>query len=161
MRRIWVLVAVVAALNAGCSTVDGTPVEPSRSSATRTTPAKPIDLRLVVDTAPEVTLRDRAGEEYQLGPVLLTLDKFVRAYVEFDTNGGGHVVNLELPGDQATRFGELTQANVAKQLAMVVDGAVVSAPTIASPILGGRVVIQQHFSQQEATALLDAIGGER
>nr|CEL17442.1 hypothetical protein [Kibdelosporangium sp. MJ126-NF4] len=35
------------------------------------------------------------------------------------------------------------------------------APEIRGPIPGVRIVIQQRFTEQEATELLDAIGGER
>nr|WP_042186670.1 hypothetical protein [Kibdelosporangium sp. MJ126-NF4] len=40
-------------------------------------------------------------------------------------------------------------------------GTVVFAPEIRGPIPGVRIVIQQRFTEQEATELLDAIGGER
>ncbi|ALG09623.1 SecDF P1 head subdomain-containing protein [Kibdelosporangium phytohabitans] len=159
MRGIWGLVAVVLALCVGCSTVDGTAVPPSASNH----PAlvKPVEVRRVVETAPDIKLRDNAGEEYTLGPVEMRLEQFTRAYIQFSPEGGGYMINLELPGDLAAKFGELTTANVDKRLAMIVDNTVVFAPTVTSPIVGGKVQIQQNYTQQQAKDLLDAIGGER
>nr|WP_042184980.1 hypothetical protein [Kibdelosporangium sp. MJ126-NF4]CEL16430.1 Protein-export membrane protein SecD (TC 3.A.5.1.1) [Kibdelosporangium sp. MJ126-NF4]CTQ90382.1 Protein-export membrane protein SecD (TC 3.A.5.1.1) [Kibdelosporangium sp. MJ126-NF4] len=157
MRGINGLVAIVVALSAGCTTVVGTPVPPTVSSA----PAKPVEVRVVVDASPEIRLRDRAGEEYALGPVEMKLERFAKAFVQANPHGVDFVINLELPGDLATRFGELTQANLNKRLAMVVDGTVVFAPQIIGPIPGGQVQVQHRFTKQEATDLLDAIGGER
>ncbi|MFN8624786.1 MAG: protein translocase subunit SecD [Candidatus Binatia bacterium] len=58
----------------------------------------------------------------------------------FDREGGGV-------------FDELTAANVGKQLAIVLDGVVYSAPVIRSRISGGSGIIEGNFEMKEARHL--------
>ncbi|ONI79953.1 hypothetical protein ALI144C_24865 [Actinosynnema sp. ALI-1.44] len=150
--------AVVLALTAGCSTTEGTPVGSNKAEL-----SKPVEVRLVVETTPpDIKLRDNAGEEYALGPVELRLERFKRAYIEYDKQGAsGWLVHLELPDDLTGKLSELTQANVAKRMALIVDNLVVFAAQINGPIPGGKIQIQHRFTQQQAKDLLDSIGGER
>ncbi|MDF1750514.1 MAG: protein translocase subunit SecD, partial [Alphaproteobacteria bacterium] len=69
---------------------------------------------------------------------------------------GRPVVSFTFDSIGAQRFGRVTQENVGGFLAAVLDGKVVSAPRIQSPILGGSGVITGNFSLAEAqeTSLL-------
>jgi preprotein translocase subunit SecD len=61
-------------------------------------------------------------------------------------------VGFTLKSDAGRRFGEATQANIGRQLAIVLDGRVESAPTIESRIsTEGRIT--GSFTQQEAQDL--------
>ncbi len=51
------------------------------------------------------------------------------------------------------KFGKMTQENVSKRLAIVLDGKVISAPVIREPILSGSGVISGRFTVQEAQDL--------
>ncbi|MCB9521250.1 MAG: protein translocase subunit SecD [Myxococcales bacterium] len=51
------------------------------------------------------------------------------------------VVNLTFDAEGTELFGQLTQANVDRRMAIVLDDRVTSAPTINEPILGGRCQI--------------------
>ncbi|WP_142850646.1 protein translocase subunit SecD [Telmatospirillum sp. J64-1] len=63
------------------------------------------------------------------------------------------VVSFRFNTQGARRFGDLTQQNVNRQLAIVLDNQVISAPSIREPILGGSGVITGRFSVQEANDL--------
>ena len=53
----------------------------------------------------------------------------------------------------AQKFGRATSDNVGKRLAIVLDGNIISAPSINEPITGGNGMISGNFSFQEATDL--------
>jgi preprotein translocase subunit SecD len=50
-------------------------------------------------------------------------------------------------------FGDATRENVGRQLAIVLDGKVISAPVIREPILGGSGIISGSFTTEEAKDL--------
>jgi preprotein translocase subunit SecD len=62
------------------------------------------------------------------------------------------IVEFSLTPDGATKFGQLTGANVGKPLAIVLDGRVVSAPNIHSQI-NDNGQIEGGFTQQQAQDL--------
>ncbi|MFO0109119.1 MAG: protein translocase subunit SecD, partial [Alphaproteobacteria bacterium] len=53
----------------------------------------------------------------------------------------------------ARKFGEITQANVGKRFAVLLDNKVITAPVIRSPILGGRGIIEGNFTVESANEL--------
>ncbi|MFC7616118.1 hypothetical protein ACFQV2_24255 [Actinokineospora soli] len=76
-----------------------------------------------------------------------------------ESEHGGWVVIVTLTAQDAMEFGDWTTNHIGQQLAIVVDGDVVSAPTIEGPILGGSVQISGPFTKDEAEDLADAITG--
>jgi preprotein translocase subunit SecD len=62
-------------------------------------------------------------------------------------------VEFELNSEGASRFEELTGANVNRRMAIVLDNTVYSAPVIRDRIPGGRAIIQGDFELQEARDL--------
>ena len=66
-------------------------------------------------------------------------------------------ISFTLRPDGAAAFARLTPENVGRQVAIVMDGKVFSAPVIRSPIEGGSGVISGHFSAPEAFALACAL----
>jgi SecD/SecF fusion protein len=73
----------------------------------------------------------------------------LRASVTRDPIGQPQILfNLDPSGAKA--FGELTSQNVGRQLAILLNGQIQSAPVIRSPITGGSAVIQANFSDKEA-----------
>ncbi len=66
---------------------------------------------------------------------------------------GGYEVSLSFNQEGARLFGEITQENVNRRLAVVLDGTVFSAPNINEAILGGNASISGNFSQHEANQL--------
>jgi len=68
-------------------------------------------------------------------------------------SGGKAKVDMEMNASGARRFTAVTGANINKQLAIVLDSTVYSAPRIVSRISGGRAEITGSFSIEEAKAL--------
>lgn len=77
-------------------------------------------------------------------------------------NASGWFVSLDFTGDGTKKFGALTQSvtnlpTPQNQVAIVLDGVVVSAPRINEAILGGRAQITGSFSQVEAQDLANVL----
>ncbi|OFX11156.1 MAG: protein-export membrane protein SecD [Alphaproteobacteria bacterium RIFOXYD12_FULL_60_8] len=66
---------------------------------------------------------------------------------------GRPVVSFRFDAAGGKKFGDVTAANVNQQLAVVLDGKVISAPVIQGPILGGSGIITGGFTVQEANDL--------
>ena len=62
-------------------------------------------------------------------------------------------INFTLDSASAELFGKITRDNVGRQLAVILDGELQTAPVIKSAIEGGSGVIEGDYSQQEAFAL--------
>jgi len=77
------------------------------------------------------------------------LDRAVVAYDNFNRP----YVALEFNSDGARVFEDVTGAHVGERLAIVLDGALRSAPDIREKIEGGRAQITGDFTRQEATEL--------
>lgn len=81
-------------------------------------------------------------------------DALTTAAVRFDqTRFNEPIVELEFNTRGAKEFAQITAANVGRQLAIVLDGEVQSAPRINEAIPSGRAVITGRFSQDEARDL--------
>ncbi|MHB1275179.1 MAG: preprotein translocase subunit SecD, partial [Candidatus Humimicrobiaceae bacterium] len=76
---------------------------------------------------------------YKLGPVLITGDKLSNAKAGYDSNGQV-IVQFSFNSEGAKEFEKITAANIGKQLAIVLDGQVKSAPVIRSAIAGDGVI---------------------
>lgn len=63
------------------------------------------------------------------------------------------VVNIVFNSEGGAKFAKLTTQNTGKQFAIILDGKVLSAPTINEPILGGSAIISGRFTTESANAL--------
>ncbi len=84
---------------------------------------------------------------------LLTGDTIVNAQPRPGGGLEGPYVEFELNSQGADQFERLTSANVGRQLAIVLDDTVYSAPVIKDRIAGGRAVIEGSFTLAEARDL--------
>ena len=66
---------------------------------------------------------------------------------------GEPAVSFEFKSTGAKKFGKATSENVGRRLAIVLDGKVISAPEIKSPITGGNGIITGNFTVQSANDL--------
>ena len=108
----------------------------------------------------EVVLLDRAGDaKYRLAPAAISnTDVASAAALDLGAMGGsGWGVEVQLTSQGTTAFEDLTNQLVGKQLAIVVDGIVVSAPTVQEPITSGMVQVSG-LSEAEARALARELG---
>ena len=85
---------------------------------------------------------------------LLTGAELTRAEVQADPNSPGNwQVSIEFNATGTRIFGEVTEQNVGRHLAIILDGSVYSAPRINERIPGGRAVITGQFTVEEARDL--------
>jgi SecD/SecF fusion protein len=70
-----------------------------------------------------------------------------------DSRTGEWIVNFRFNVRGAQRFGQATTENIGRQLAIVLDNEVISAPTIQSAITGGSGQISGRFTAQQVTDL--------
>ena len=78
------------------------------------------------------------------------------------TGGGGWQVDLQMTSEGAKKFADSTTKLSAlespnDQFAIVLDGVVISAPSVNEPILGGSAVISGSFTADEARALAQVL----
>lgn len=85
--------------------------------------------------------------------VYLTGENLINAAPTVDQRTNQNAVSFQLDATGARKFGEVTKNHPGEQLALVLDGKVVSAPTINEPILGGSGQITGNFTLQEAALL--------
>ena len=107
---------------------------------------------------------DRGGTaKYILAPAQVLGNMVSKATAAIDQQGAaGWYVSLDFNGEGATKFGALTQAVTGlaapqNQVAIVLDGLVVSAPRINEAITGGSAQITGSFSQQDASNLANGL----
>ena len=85
--------------------------------------------------------------------IILNGDNLVDAKPRMDTQNNETIVSFTLDRVGAKKFGKATTENVGKQLAIVLDGKIISAPSIREPIVGGSGQITGNFTFQSATDL--------
>lgn len=66
---------------------------------------------------------------------------------------GQPVVEFQFNALGARKFGEITQANIGKRFAVLLDNKFITAPVIRSAILGGRGIIEGNFTTESANQL--------
>ena len=113
-------------------------------AGTKIFPMKTVDHATgrTVDT--QIVLQDRT---------LMTGEYITDARVSLDSQYNTPYVSLEFDPQGARVFERITEANVKKRLAIVLDGAVYSAPVIQEKISGGKASITGSFSMEEARDL--------
>ena len=84
--------------------------------------------------------------------VMVSGDQLVDARQTFDQDGRA-VVSIRFNTAGARRFGRVTQENVNKPFAIILDDKVLSAPNINEPILGGQAQISGNFTVETANQL--------
>jgi preprotein translocase subunit SecD len=93
--------------------------------------------------------------------VMVSGDQLANAQQGFDQRTGQVTVNLTFDGVGGREFGRVTQENVGRPFAILLDGEVLSAPNINEPILGGNAQISGSFSVQSANELAIALRSGR
>ncbi|MDC9701798.1 MAG: protein translocase subunit SecD [Alphaproteobacteria bacterium] len=84
---------------------------------------------------------------------ILTGERLVDAQPRFSSLENEPVVSFRFDVQGARRFAKITQENVGRPFAIVLDDEVISAPVIREPILGGSGQISGRFSVKEANDL--------
>jgi len=85
--------------------------------------------------------------------VMMTGEMVKNAQVRVGGNFNEPYVGLDLTGRGGKIFGQVTEKNVGKRFAIILDEVVRSAPVIREKILGGSAQISGSFTYEEATDL--------
>ena len=111
-----------------------------------------------------IVVCDRSGmTKYILAPAEVLGRQIAKASAGIDTQGGNAwYVSLTFNGEGTTAFGALTTrvttlAEPLNQVAIVLDGLVVSSPRINEPIPSGNAQITGSFTQLEAQDLANVL----
>ncbi len=114
----------------------------------------------VDDAAAEVLVTcDENGLKYLLSPAVIEGTSLTDANFGQPQKGVGWEVTLGFDGDATKTFATVSRALVGNggQFAIVLDGEVLSAPTVNEPILDGRASISGDFTQSEARSLANSL----
>jgi len=104
-------------------------------------------------------LMDEAGNPYLVKRrILVSGENLTKAEVTQDQNQRT-AIGFRFDSAGARRFGEATAANIGKPFAIILDGKVISAPTIRSAITGGSGIIEGNYSIQEASETVNLLNG--
>src|SRR3989344_2216121 len=109
--------------------------------------AKP-DTQKIVDANPKASIDEL------FTPTGLTGRYLSRAVVEFNPNTGAASVGLEFDKDGSKLFTDVTRAHKGEVLAIILDGAIISAPVIVDEISDGKAEISGSFTPTEAKELV-------
>jgi protein-export membrane protein SecD len=85
--------------------------------------------------------------------VVVSGENLVDAQPAFDQQTNEPIVTFRFDSSGARRFGQVTQENVGRPFAIVLDNKVISAPVIREPILGGSGQISGSFTVEGANDL--------
>ncbi len=107
-------------------------------------PMSHLDAATGRSSSEEIVLKDRT---------LMTGEYITNAQVQIDHQYNNPYVSLEFDSQGARLFERITEENVKKRLAIVLDGTVYSAPVIQDKISGGKASITGSFSMDEAKDL--------
>lgn len=99
-----------------------------------------------------VYLPGKDNRDYLCEKVLMTGEALVDANVQTDTLGRP-IIHFTFNSAGGKQFGIITGDNVNRELAIILDGKVYSAPVIKSRIPGGSGIIEGQFTDEEARDL--------
>jgi preprotein translocase subunit SecD len=98
-----------------------------------------------------------AGFEIVSRQVMISGDQLENATQSFDQQSGAPVVSISFNGQGAAIFSRVTREGVGKRFAMMLDGKVLSAPTINEPINGGSAQITGNYTVESANEMAIAL----
>lgn len=121
----------------------------------------PNDLSFVYDIKP--VFREATNEEVvdlymvrDLGNAPLDGDVVTNATQDYDERGKP-AVDMQMNGEGARKWKNLTGANVGRRIAIILDNFVYSAPNVNGEIAGGRSSISGNFAIDEAQDLANVL----
>jgi len=85
--------------------------------------------------------------------IVLSGDNLIDAKPTMNSQTNETVVSFTLDRVGAKKFGKATSTGVGKRLAIILDGKIISAPSVREPIIGGSGQISGNFTFQSATDL--------
>ena len=142
----------IDAYNAFTCPQDGTPVNVEDD------PKKPL---VTCEWDPET----KVAQKYLLSAAMIEGNQLDSAAAQIPQNSVNYVVSLDFDGDGTDAFSKISEALVCpsgtvppcRQFAVVLDGQVLSAPTMNSLITNGQAQIEGNFTQASAKSLATSL----
>ena len=100
-----------------------------------------------------IPYQDEEGDAIVSKRIILSGDNLVDAQPRMDNQANETVVSFTLDRVGAKKFAKATTSGVGKNLAIILDGKIISAPSVREPIVGGSGQITGGFTFQTATDL--------
>lgn len=156
-KRLIVELAGVTDVNEAIDLIGQTPLLEFREPAEQAEQQSPEELQAElesIDPNDEAALQDlltRAQPEFK--KTELTGAELDSARVDFDPNTGEPLVSLNFNSQGRELFADITERNIGKQVAIYLDGSIISAPVVNTAITNGQAVITGGFSIDEAKDL--------
>jgi len=88
-----------------------------------------------------------------LVPTDLTGADLAESSVTFDKTGGQPSVSLTFTKEGGEKFAKITEENLGRQVAIILDNEIVSSPMVQEKIIGGQAQITGSFTLDEAKKL--------
>jgi preprotein translocase subunit SecD len=108
----------------------------------------------VVPPGTEILYQKETGRPFLINKrVLLTGDYLTDARVDLSSSTEGPAVSIDFDRRGARLFSMVTEENVRRRMAIILDDNVYSAPEIREKIPGGRARVSGSFTVEEATDL--------
>jgi preprotein translocase subunit SecD len=121
----------------------------------------PGEAGLVKDVAakPIITCDEEGTTKYLLSAAMIEGTQLDDASAGIPQGQIEWVVNLSFDGTARETFAQVTRqlAGTGEQFAIVLDGTVLSAPTVIQPISGGTAQITGQFNQEQALSLANSL----
>lgn len=103
--------------------------------------------------------RDAPTECLVLGPAMLDGHDVEEAVLQDHRDTPEPAVSIKLTPEAAARFDRLASQNLGRRLALLVNGRVMSAPTVHESEYGGQLALAG-VTRAEADELVQQLGGE-
>ncbi len=116
--------------------------------------ADPKDARRRVET---LSAPDEPDGRLAVFPAALSGNVIEAARAGWSDYNGAPQIEITLRDEASERFCALTRAHEGERIAIVVDGEVLSAPLVHTPICAGAMVVTGGFSTEQARDLADAL----
>jgi len=101
----------------------------------------------------EITPEGESTPSATLVPTDLTGADLQSAQVLFDRNTGSPAISIQFTEEGGKKFADITSRNVGRELPIILDNQIISAPTVQEQITGGSAQISGKFTVDEAKQL--------
>jgi len=115
-----------------------------------------LDFREEVELPPEATATATIYDVFSK-ETGLSGRHLLKAAVEFDSSSGKPAVSLEFNEEGKKLFGEITEKNVGKRVAIFLDDVPLSAPEVKEKISEGKAIISGNFTLKEAKGMVSQL----
>ena len=151
--RFAALLLLVSILLLGCALIENLSPRPPAPIS--------VEFRLVDESpagdAPDMQIKGTTERVRLAQEVIVDRADIVSAQAQVSPLGQFYEVLIAVTPEAAGRLRTVTANNIGKRLAIVIDGVVITAPTIQSEVPGGEAVISGNFDSREAHDIADRL----